>query len=734
MPFDHSFTPDLGKLFNPGQNCTATTVAKHGSVLVDCANYYRDLHESLSKARHSIFILGWDIDSRIHLIRREEDKTHPRPVTLFELLTQKAQENPDLHIYLNKWNYTFLMAETREPMSFWKWKKAGLPNIHYCHDKMIPVGACHHQKIVVVDDEVAFIGGMDVAIARWDTRDHDPDDPHREDPDGLYNANGKRKFKPYHDIQTVVSGEAAQELAKIVRERWSHATGYDAEPIRPLQKMHDIYQSWPDTDPPDFVDIPVAITRTLPADNGKEGTFEIERAYLDQIKTAEKFIYFENQYFTLKKVAGALNERLKQRPDLRVLMVSSYDPQGILEKLSMWAARIQFKKILMEGLSGDQVQMAYPASKSKQRNEFQSVRIHSKIMITDDRYLSIGSANLNNRSMRMDTECDLIYSGDNIQQRDKIASVRNDLISEHSGIPQETVAAMIDGVESVSSYLKPPENSRKKLVEIDDTKFFMRFPTFLATMLADPRKDLIPEILPLPSGGNRYIQYITRRRVIGTFLFFLTCVIGAIAWKQGFFHEYGSKENLTALFQQVQESRFSVPIAISVYTLCATLFMPVTVLTGVTAIIFGYWYGLVISLAGALFAAAITYGAGNLLDVRKIEWLKGGAFQRVQEHAENSNIVGITFLRMLPIAPYAVVNVILGVLRVPFMVFMLATLFGLLPGKITAVFLADSVGEIWRNPDAKNIAILGAGLVAWFFVVWVTHYFYRAWKRKTEAA
>src|SRR3546814_9275858 len=83
---------------------------------------------------------------------------------------------------------------------------------------MLPVGAAHHQKLVVVDDAIAFIGGLDLTIRRWDTSDHAADQPLRTDPAG-------QPYTPFHDLQLMLDGAAATALAEVARGRWQRVTG-----------------------------------------------------------------------------------------------------------------------------------------------------------------------------------------------------------------------------------------------------------------------------------------------------------------------------------------------------------------------------------------------------------------------------------------------------------------------------------------------------------------------------
>ena len=180
------YTEERPSLLDPGHNCRAAKRASHASLLVDGAIYYRALHEAITKASHSIFVLGWDIDSRIELLRGSTAKSNSLPSRFFDLIKGKATGNPNLIVYLNCWDYSIFMAREREAFAKRHWYRHMPRNVHYCKDSVIPPGACHHQKIVVIDDEVAFSGGMDIAVNRWDQRQHFPNSRHRVDPGDIY--------------------------------------------------------------------------------------------------------------------------------------------------------------------------------------------------------------------------------------------------------------------------------------------------------------------------------------------------------------------------------------------------------------------------------------------------------------------------------------------------------------------------------------------------------------------
>src|SRR3546814_13659846 len=105
-----------------------------------------------------------------------------------------------------------LYALEREPLPAIRLDWATPAQISVCLDDVLPIGAAHHQKVVVVDDALAFCGGLDLTIRRWDTSDHALHNPERKDPRG-------ESYRPFHDVQMMVDGEAALALGELVRER-----------------------------------------------------------------------------------------------------------------------------------------------------------------------------------------------------------------------------------------------------------------------------------------------------------------------------------------------------------------------------------------------------------------------------------------------------------------------------------------------------------------------------------
>ena len=320
--------------------------AERAALLVDAENYFASLHRAILNARHSLYLLGWDLHSATRLVR---DGSHPA-ATLRAVIAEAAQHNPKLQVYILLWDWALLYAGEREllPRINLDWRLPG--NVHMMLDSAVPIGASQHQKLVVVDDALAFCGGLDVTVRRWDRRAHDPADAHRVDHEG-------EPFGPYHDIQLAVTGPAAAALGDEARRRWYAVTGEHLPAIR-------------EQVPPDagfvqhgavlFEDVPVAIARTIPRTEQAAAVEEVRTSFLAMIASARHWIYIENQFVCADVIADALIERLQACPALEVLIVTPRLHHGWLESRSMGAGRARFVAKLRDAGVLDRVALRYP--------------------------------------------------------------------------------------------------------------------------------------------------------------------------------------------------------------------------------------------------------------------------------------------------------------------------------------------------------------------------------------
>src|SRR5690349_4760830 len=244
-----------------GRSCWRHAKARRIAFLVDGAAYFGALAAAAERAERSILILGWDVNSGIRL--RRDGRPRALPDTLGDFLTALLARRPNLHANVLAWDFATIYALEREPVRIFGRAWRTHPRLHFRFDGNHPLGASHHQKVVVVDDAVAFVGGFDVAACRWDTSEHLAVDPRRVDP-------GFGHYPPFHDVQMVVDGDAAAALGELARDRWRRATG------RRIPRARTASDPWPPDVVPDLEDATIGIARTDPAWQGRPAVTEVE--------------------------------------------------------------------------------------------------------------------------------------------------------------------------------------------------------------------------------------------------------------------------------------------------------------------------------------------------------------------------------------------------------------------------------------------------------------------------
>lgn len=434
-------------VLEPGNTCWRIARADRLTCIVDAADYFRHAKSAMLQAEKRIMLIGWDFDTRIRL--EPAGKTLEGPDELGDFLEWLPERRPGLDIYLLKWNIGALSALGRGMTPVFVLDLLTDPRLHFEMDGAHPVGAAHHQKIIVVDDRLAFCGGIDMTVDRWDTPDHADDSAYRREPRG-------KRYGPWHDVTTAVDGAAARALGDQARARWKAATGEDLDPV---EADHTI---WPDGLEPTLCGVDVAVARTLPAYGGKDGVHEIEALYLAVIAQARDVLYLESQYLASRKLAEALARRLREPDGPEIVLVLPRNADGWLEQKAMDGARRSLLNMLWKADVHGRFGAYYPVT---ERGE--PIYVHAKVLVMDDRLLRIGSSNLNNRSMGFDTECDLAieanHPGDEVSRA--AIELRNLLVAEHLGVDRDEVAAGIgEGGSLLSTIerLRGPGRSLRK--------------------------------------------------------------------------------------------------------------------------------------------------------------------------------------------------------------------------------------------------------------------------------
>ncbi len=402
--------------FDPDRNCWRVRQAECLSLVVDGEKYFTALRQVVRQARSELLLIGWDFDFEIEMLPGESDADGNAPDGLPNqvgpFLEAVVEQSLDLHVYILKWNGAIVVAPGRLLSSVAVYVSSS-ERVHFALDGHHPFGACHHQKIIVADNAVAFCGGIDVTENRWDTTAHIPDDPRRVGKDGS-------TLGPWHDATTALTGPVAEALGALARTRWSRATG---ETLTPPDSTAD--HIWPESLTVEATQVEVAIARTEPPYDGEPLINEIECLFLDSIRMARDTIYIESQYLTAKTVCDALHDRLSADDPPEVIIINPEAALSGFEDQSMHVLRGRVINRLRAADRSDRFRIFNPVNSAGE-----PIYIHAKIMIVDDKILHIGSSNLDDRSMGFDTECDVAIHG----PADLIAGFHERLLSEHLGV------------------------------------------------------------------------------------------------------------------------------------------------------------------------------------------------------------------------------------------------------------------------------------------------------------
>ncbi len=552
-----------------GRNCWRIAHADRVAFLIDAADYFAAFAAAAVQAQHSIFIIAWDFNSQIRLW--QDDGPVGVPPVLGDFLNHLVKRRRRLKIHILDWDFPMVYGADREfpPLFGLGWKHRRRIRLHF--DSSLPLGASHHQKIVVIDDAIAFVGGLDLTGSRWDTSEHRGQDARR-----VYAG---KPYPPFHDGMMAVDGAAAQALAEIAVTRWKRATG---ETIRPSAQRYDV---WPPLLRPDITDVDVGIARTEPVYDGNPGVREIEALYIDAIAAAKHSIYIENQYFTSASVGAALAARLEEESGPEIVAVLRKASDGWLEGPTMGALRAELIKKLRAADRAQRLSLYYPTVPDLGD---QCCNVHAKFLVIDDQVLRIGSANLNNRSMGLDTECDLVVTANGDPRiAAAIAGFRNRLLAEHLGTSELRVAEILRTGTTISDTVRRLSTGERRLEPLEDE----HWPAAVVSLaeVTDPEQPLSPNQLVehfAPELDSKTRGYLGLKITIAV----LICVGLVAAWRYTPLKEYVTVEAVLAWVGTLKDNPWAPLVLIGAYILATFTFFPRPLLALGAVIAFGPWF------------------------------------------------------------------------------------------------------------------------------------------------
>ena len=688
-------------ILKEGKNCWRKTSADRVGYLIDGADYFEAFAEAARHARHRIFIAAWDIDSRVQLERRNSENRPP--ASLEKFLNALADRTPDLNIYILAWDFPMMYLREREwlPVINLGWKTHRRVSFHL--DDQHPIGASQHQKFVVIDDRVAFCGGIDLTKNRWDTPEHLPGDSRRCD-------KGAENYAPFHDLQMIVDGQAAKALGKQFRERWQWATGKSL----PANEAGED-DCWPSNAAVEIKNAAVGIARTLPAFKTRPEVREVETLFLDSIQAAEKYIYIESQYLTSDRIGRALADRLGEKDGPEVVLVMPRRASGWLEQVSMDAIRCRIVSRLEDADRNGRFQIYHPVSGSE------GVYVHAKVLVADDRLAVVGSANLSNRSMGLDSECNLaVESEGRPDVESAVASLRDRLLAEHLDAKIDAVRQAISETGSLIKTIASLNSKERTLKQLDCCQELTVDGASIVpdSQLLDPEKPLKLDYM---------MDYFARdpeeaeagKVPFAKMAILLVVLLGmAAAWRWTPLAQWISLQRLASWADLLEDSHLLSLGVIAAYAVGGLIMVPVTVLVGATAIVLAPVQAAILALLGCVFSAWTSYLLGSHLGKNTIRKLAGRRLKRLNKYLASQGLLTVILIRNLPVAPYTIVNIVAGASHIRLRDFLIGTAIGMLPGILAITVFTDQLVGVFNDPSWANVLMAVGMLVVFGTTLW----------------
>src|SRR4051794_36622244 len=341
-------------------------------VLIDGVAYFAALEAAIRGARRSILVAGWCITPHFALVRDEP------PVVLRELL-RDASESVEVRVLLWAGAPVPLFSPKRSVVRDARDELVRGTRIKAALDSHERPMHCHHEKVVVIDDELAFVGGIDLTNLggdRYDTPEHP--------------ARGRLGW---HDVASRIRGPAVADVARHLAQRWEAVTG-ERLPARAAEAAEPAG------------DVELQIVRTVPEklyDFAPQGDFRILEAYLRALRSAERLVYLENQFLWAPEVVDVLAAKLRRPPseEFRVVVMLPAKPNN-------GADDTRGQLSLLADADRDGRRFLATTLQSRSGATRDPLYVHAKVGVVDDRWLTLGSANLNAHSFFNDSEVNVV--------------------------------------------------------------------------------------------------------------------------------------------------------------------------------------------------------------------------------------------------------------------------------------------------------------------------------------
>ncbi|MFN2311878.1 MAG: VTT domain-containing protein [Spirochaetia bacterium] len=696
--------------FEHEKHYTHRNQAESLSFFPDSASYYAALSNVFTRAQHRILIVGWGVDDRIYLVRSTTPSgsdSATGSLSLGELLIQLAEDRPSLQIQLCAWRSpAFFSADHHISDAFQK-AAARLPNLTL---SLVPTASgfnSRHEKYVIVDDVLAFIGGIDLTHNRWDTEQHAATHEGRVNPAG-------ESYTPYHDMQVALSGPIVHDLYTVA----AHDLELHGEWSPVEQPL------WPEGLEVDARKVPVMLALTRSNPNPElDNTRQIKDAYHVMINNASKFIYIEDQYFSSDSVTQALSQQLQREDGPEVIVIMARELPDALGRLTMGVnASMHLARLMESDLYGrlGVFNMVSPDDPNV------DVKVHSKLMIVDGRYLTIGSANINQRSFNFDLEANIILDSQGSDTPGFVQELEDRVLAQRAGL---NVGEWLNEVrQNAGSKCRAMHERVHNWDGLQQGRNFLAPGTVPHEVMDyfDMAHAPQPESVLHKLARSSALELSSRAKKVILSVAVVVGLIGAVFLLSR--TDIRAALDININFDEVMRGIDSINdnrpvtaglLTVGIFWLAISMFVTIAVPIVFFSAVHGPWLGILYSIIGVLSGAAIYYTLGLVLhDSKRLGKVR--AVRRAKEQLEKIKPYGtwaVAISRMVPTGPFLVVNFVTGAVGFTPRQFVAGSLIGLLPGIFALSLFGEAIRNVFTDPDLVSVGVFILMVAAYFLIV-----------------
>ncbi|HKE94603.1 MAG TPA: VTT domain-containing protein, partial [Povalibacter sp.] len=358
------------------------------------------------------------------------------------------------------------------------------------------------------------------------------------------------------------------------------------------------------------------------------------------------------------------------------------------------------------------------------------IDVHSKMMIVDDDIVRIGSANLANRSMGLDTECDLtLHAGGHEAVRASIRALRATLLAEHMGATPESVQATLGSAGSIRSVLSELRQEQRTLQPLEDMPQTSESLLSVASVVDAERPVGLADLAKIFSADDSAADAAT------TPAWGKIAIIAAVVCALAALWQFTPARELLDGYRIVRWARefggnwWAPLVTMLAYTPAALTMFPRSPITLFAVVAFGPLLGFIYAMAGLEFAAWVTYFAGQQLDRDTVRRIAGRKLNDVIQVLRRRGLVAVTALRLVPLAPFSIEGVIAGAVGIRLWHFMVGTAIGILPGTLAATVFGHQLQGALEGTSHVNYWLLATVLAVVILATWLV----RRWLMRSAA-